>query len=170
MAGKALLLENIIEQVMNDVTEGYANDNLRGQYQAFKDVLIQELKPSNFAGIYAQTIAYGMFAARLHDNTPEYFSCEEATRLIPKTNPFLRQIFNNLAGKDLDERITWVVDDLATVFQATNLQKIMKMYVEDELHHDPMIHFYENFLITTYNIQNGKRSFTELYLPSGYYL
>lgn len=146
MAGKARLLENIIEQAMNDDTESYANRNLHGQYQAFKDVLIQELKPEDFADIYAQTIAYGMFAARLHDDTPEDFSREEAARLIPKTNPFLRQIFNNLAGNDLDERIAWVVDDLVTVFQATNLQEIMKAYGEDKRHHDPMIHFYEDFL------------------------
>ena len=146
MAGKARLLENIIEQAMNDDTESYANENLRGQYQAFKDVLIQELKPTDFADIYAQTIAYGMFAARLHDDTPEDFSREEAARLIPKTNPFLRQIFNNLAGNDLDERIAWVVDDLVTVFQATDIQKIMKTYGQDKRHHDPMIHFYEDFL------------------------
>lgn len=146
MAGKARLLENIIEQAMNDDTESYANDNLRGQYQAFKDVLIQELKPSDFADIYAQTIAYGMFAARLHDETPENFSREEAAKLIPKTNPFLRQIFNNLAGNDLDERIAWVVDDLVTVFLASDLKKIMKAYGEDKRHHDPMIHFYEDFL------------------------
>ena len=146
MAGKARLLENIIEQAMNDDSDSYANENLRGQYLAFKDVLIQELKPEDFADIYAQTIAYGMFAARLHDDTPEDFSREEAARLIPKTNPFLRQIFNNLAGNDLDERIAWVVDDLVTVFQATNLQKIMASYSRDKLHHDPMIHFYEDFL------------------------
>ena len=146
MAGKARLMENIIEQAMNDDSDSYANENLRGQYLAFKDVLIQELKPEDFADIYAQTIAYGMFAARLHDDTPEDFSREEAARLIPKTNPFLRQIFNNLAGNDLDERIAWVVDDLVTVFQATNLQKIMASYSRDKLHHDPMIHFYEDFL------------------------
>ena len=146
MAGKARLLENIIEQAMNDDTESYANKNLHGQYHAFKDVLIQELKPEDFADIYAQTIAYGMFAARLHDDTPEDFSREEAARLIPKTNPFLRQIFNNLAGNDLDERIAWVVDDLVTVFQATDLKKIMASYVRDKQHHDPMIHFYEDFL------------------------
>ena len=146
MAGKARLLENIIEQAMNDETESYANENLQGQYQAFKDVLIQELKKEDFADIYAQTIAYGMFAARLHDETPEDFSREEAARLIPKTNPFLRQIFNNLAGNDLDDRIAWVVDDLVTVFQATNIEKIMKTYGQDKLHHDPMIHFYEDFL------------------------
>ncbi len=146
MAGKARLLENIILQAMNDDSDSYANKNLQGQYQAFKDVLIQELKPVDFADIYAQTIAYGMFAARLHDETPENFSREEAARLIPKTNPFLRQIFNNLAGNDLDERIAWVVDDLVTVFQATNLKKIMVSYSRDKLHNDPMIHFYEDFL------------------------
>ena len=146
MAGKARLLANIIETAMNEDTDSYENDNLHGQYQAFKDVLIQELKISDFADIYAQTIAYGMFAARLHDDTPENFSREEASRLIPKTNPFLRQIFNNLAGNDLDDRITWVVDDLVTVFRATNLQKIMKSYSSGKRHHDPMIHFYEDFL------------------------
>ena len=105
MAGKARLLANIIETAMNEERSSYENDNLHGQYNAFKEVLIQELKISDFADIYAQTIAYGMFAARLHDDTPEDFSREEAARLIPKTNPFLRQIFNNIAGNDLDERI-----------------------------------------------------------------
>lgn len=146
MAGKARLLANIIETAMNDEAQTIENDNLQGQYQAFKDVLIQELKKEDFADIYAQTIAYGMFAARLHDDTPEDFSREEAARLIPKTNPFLRNIFNNLAGNDLDERIAWVVDDLATVFLATDLKKIMKSYSTNKQHHDPMIHFYEDFL------------------------
>ena len=146
MAGKARLLANIIETAMNDDTQSYENDNLQGQYTAFKDILIHDLKKEDFADIYAQTIAYGMFAARLHDDTPEDFSREEAARLIPKTNPFLRQIFNNLAGNDLDDRITWVVDDLVTVFQVTDLQKIMKSYSSNKQHHDPMIHFYEDFL------------------------
>ena len=87
-----------------------------------------------------------MFAARLHDETPQDFSREEAARLIPKTNPFLRQIFNNLAGNDLDERIAWVVDDLVTVFRVTNIEKVMKNYKKNRRHHDPMIHFYEDFL------------------------
>ena len=146
MAGKARLLANIIETAMNDETQSYDNDNLQAQYKAFKEILIQELKKSDFADIYAQTIAYGMFAARLHDDTPEDFSREEAARLIPKTNPFLRKIFNNLAGNDLDERIAWVVDDLVTVFKATDLKKLMANYSKDKRHHDPMIHFYEDFL------------------------
>ncbi|MBR4925911.1 MAG: DNA methyltransferase [Prevotella sp.] len=146
MAGKARLLANIISMALNDETHSDANDNLYNQYLTFKEFLIQELELDDFADIYAQTIAYGMFAARLHDDTPEDFSREEAGRLIPKTNPFLRNLFNNVAGNELDERIAWVVDDLVTVFQATNLQKIMESYSRDKLHHDPMIHFYEDFL------------------------
>ncbi len=146
MAGKARLLENIIEQALNDEAYSEANDNLQAQYQSFCDFLIKELTKQDFADIYAQTIAYGMFAARLHDPTPEDFSREEAGRLIPKTNPFLRNLFNNVAGNELDDRIAWVVDDLVTVFQATDLKTLMASYVRDKRHHDPMIHFYEDFL------------------------
>ena len=146
MAGKARLLENIIEQALNDDTYSEANDTLQAQYESFRDFLIQELTRQDFADIYAQTIAYGMFAARLHDPTPEDFSREEAGRLIPKTNPFLRNLFNNVAGNELDDRIAWVVDDLVTVFQATDLKTLMATYVQDKRHHDPMIHFYEDFL------------------------
>lgn len=146
MAGKARLLENIIEQALNDDTYSEANDTLQAQYESFRDFLIQELTRQDFADIYAQTIAYGMFAARLHDPTPEDFSREEAGRLIPKTNPFLRNLFNNVAGNELDDRIAWVVDDLVTVFAATDLKNIMDTYVRDKRHHDPMIHFYEDFL------------------------
>jgi len=34
-----------------------------------------------------------MFAARLHDPTPDTFSRQEAASLIPKSNPFLRKLF-----------------------------------------------------------------------------
>lgn len=155
MASKARLLANIIEKALDDDVQSYDNDNLQGQYSAFKNVLIQDLTQKDFADIYAQTIAYGMFAARLHDKTPQDFSREEAAYLIPKTNPFLRQIFNNLAGSDLDGRIAWVVDDLVTVFRVTNIERIMKNYKSSRRHHDPMIHFYEDFL-TEYNPKQRK--------------
>ena len=146
MAGKARLLSNIIETAMSDNAQTYDNDNLRGQYNAFKDVLIHDLEQAEFADIYAQTIAYGMFAARLHDDTDESFSRQKAASLIPKSNPFLRQFFNHLAGNDLDERIVWVVDDLVALFAATDIHRVMTSYGRNKRHHDPMIHFYEDFL------------------------
>ena len=44
-----------------------------------------------------------MFAARYHDPTLQNFSREEAARLIPQSNPFLRQLFRTVAGYDLDD-------------------------------------------------------------------
>ncbi len=145
MASKAKLLAETITRVL-DRQDDYTSLQLKGQYEAFKRVLLHDITHESFADIYAQTIAYGMFAARIHDKTPENFSRQEAATLIPKTNPFLRQIFQSIAGYDLDERIAWIVDDLALSFAATDMPKILKGYGGNNRHSDPMIHFYEDFL------------------------
>lgn len=151
MAAKARLLAEVIRGVFKEEEKAKVTDSqLQGQLEAFRDILIHDLTENEFADIYAQTIAYGMFAARLHDTTPENFSRQEAAELIPKTNPFLRNIFQQIAGYDLDERIVWIVDDLAQTFQATNMTRVMKNYSKNALHNDPMIHFYEDFL-SAYN-------------------
>lgn len=144
MAGKARLLANVIEEVL--VKDNDEDSNLKGQMDAFKDILIHNISPKEFADVYAQTITYGMFAARLHDPTPDTFSRGEAAMLIPKTNPFLRQLFQYVAGYDLDERISWIVDDLAETFRAMDMSKIMSGFGKRTVQNDPMIHFYENFL------------------------
>lgn len=154
MAAKARILASTINNAFRIAeSEGEqedANRQLQGQLKAFRSVLINDLTTEGFADIYAQTVAYGMFAARLHDNTPNDFSRQEAANLIPKTNPFLRNIFQQIAGYDLDERIAWVVDDLVNIFLATDVQNVMKNYKKKGQHHDPMIHFYEDFL-SAYN-------------------
>lgn len=150
MAAKARILASTINNAFclaeEDSKSAEKNKQLQGQLDAFRKVLINDLTPQGFADIYAQTVAYGMFAARLHDNTPDTFSRQEAANLIPKTNPFLRNIFQQIAGYDLDERIAWIVDDLINVFLATDVQKVMKNYSQKGIHRDPMIHFYEDFL------------------------
>ncbi|MBQ6612667.1 MAG: N-6 DNA methylase, partial [Alistipes sp.] len=66
--------------------------------------------------------------------------------LIPRTNPFLRQMFQYIAGYDLDERVAWIVDDLAEAFRASDINKVMAGYGKRTRQQDPMIHFYEDFL------------------------
>ena len=144
MAGKARLLADVIRQSLTqDIDE---QSDIYGQMCAFKEVLMHDITPESFADIYAQTIAYGMFAARLHDKTPDTFSRQEAASLIPRTNPFLRQMFQYIAGYDLDERVAWIVDDLAEAFRASDINKVMAGYGKRTRQQDPMIHFYEDFL------------------------
>lgn len=153
MAGKARMLANIIENAIladeaentNTVHEA-ANNTLREQMEAFKQVLIHDIQAKEFADIYAQTIAYGMFAARLHDPTLDDFSRQEAAELIPKSNPFLRKLFQYIAGYDLDDRIKWIVDALADIFRATDVAALLKNFGKATQQNDPMIHFYETFL------------------------
>lgn len=149
MAAKARLLKTSIQEAFSADNANDAdtqNNELRGYYDAFRTVLIHDLSTDAFADIYAQTIVYGMFAARLHDPTPETFSRQEAAELIPKSNPFLRKVFQQIAGYDLDTRIAWIVDDLVGTFRAANVAEIMDEYQKNKLHSDPLIHFYEDFL------------------------
>ncbi len=146
MAGKARMLSQVIEKALNSDEENQEDSTLKQQMSAFKKILIHDIQAKEFADIYAQTIAYGMFAARLHDPTLDTFSRQEVAELIPKSNPFLRKLFQYIAGYDLDSRIVWIVDSLADIFRATNVAKLLKDFGKTTQKNDPIIHFYETFL------------------------
>lgn len=146
MAGKARLLSDIIEKSLNSDEVNHENSTLKDQLLAFQHILIHDITAKSFADVYAQTIAYGMFAARLHDPTLENFSRQEAAELIPRSNPFLRRLFGYIAGPDIDDRIRWVVDDLVEIFLACNVEEMLQDYGKSTRKEDPIVHFYEDFL------------------------
>jgi len=153
MAGKAVLIKDILFNSLKEDKD--KRTELMDQYGAFKEHLIHDITAEDFADMYAETIAYGMFAARLHDQTLPTFSRQEALQLLPKSNPFLRNLFGYIAGPNLDERISWIIDDLAKVFQATNVRSIMKGFGTTTQRNDPFLHFYETFL-AAYNPKKRK--------------
>lgn len=146
MAGKARLLEDVIQKAIQSNEESEENNSLKEQMQIFKQNIIHDITPQSFADIYAQTIAYGMFTARLHDKTLQNFSRQEAQYLIPKSNPFLRGLFNYIGGADCDDRLVWIIDSLAEVFLATNIEELFVDYGSKSGMNDPILHFYETFL------------------------
>ncbi len=146
MADKAKILAYIIKNALEEDLAKEVETDLTNQLKAFKDILIHDIDAKAFADIYAQTIAYGMFAARLHDPTLPTFSRQEAAELIPKTNPFLRKLFQFIATYDLDTRIDWIVDALADLFRAADIGSILKNFGRSTQTHDPIMHFYETFL------------------------
>ncbi|POY39623.1 DNA methyltransferase [Flavobacterium alvei] len=146
MAGKAKLMADVIEKSLtNDDQEG-KRSQIKSQMLSFQQMLIHDIDNKAFADIYAQTIAYGMFAARYHDPTLPTFSRMEAAELIPKSNPFLRKLFQDIAGFDLDIRLTWMVDELVNIFLASDVATIMKNFGRSTKQEDPVVHFYETFL------------------------
>ena len=141
MAGKARLLSDVIEKALTSDETHNEDSTLKEQMTAFKSILIHDITPKGFADVYAQTIAYGMFAARLHDPTLDTFSRQEAAELVPKSNPFLRKLFGYIAGPDIDDRIKWIVENLTEIFLACNVEEILKNYGKTTKMEDPIIHF-----------------------------
>ena len=143
MAGKARLIADVIKGALKEQSD---NKSLYEQLESFRKILIRTMTEQEFADIYAQTVAYGMFVARLHDKTLHDFTRQEAATLIPKTVPFLRKMFDYIAGNDIDERIVWSVDSLASIFSYTDVSDILKDFGRKTKTTDPIIHFYETFL------------------------
>jgi len=141
LSKKARFLAFTIENTLKNE----AGSKLASQWRDFQKVLKYNLDAKEFSDMYAQTIAYGMFAAKLNDKRPnEPFTRQKAGTLIPVSNSFLRRFFQYLAGYDLDESISWIVDDVANVFDHTNAEEIKSEF--RKAGGDPFIHFYETFL------------------------
>lgn len=143
MARQAHLIRNIIVNAFRNEPE---SGGLHTQLAAFRDNLIPDLSAEYFADMYAQTIAYGLFAARCSNPEEKSFTRQNAAYLLPKTNPFLRKLFNAIAGPDLDDRVAWLVDDLAQVLAQADIEAILKDFGKHAAKEDPVVHFYETFL------------------------
>jgi predicted helicase len=145
MAKKAQMMRYVFMQTLSQVEN--ENDNtLFQQFNAFKRILIHDLTHEQFADVYAQTITYGLFTARMYDKTPETFSRGEARDLIPRSNPFLRQLFDYIAGANLDNRVVWIVDSLCDLLRLCARDDILRDFTFKDGGQDPIIHFYEHFL------------------------
>jgi len=153
MAGKAAIIKDVINNVLTDDVD--MKSAIAGQYKAFKADLLPDLRPSEFADIYAETITYGLFAARLHDPNLNTFSRAEALELLPRSNPFLRSLFAYIAGPTLEDRIRWIIDDLAAILRTSDPALLFKDFGKFTARNDPFVHFYEDFL-KEYNPQKRK--------------
>ena len=117
---------------------------LTGFYESFQKYLIGHLEKDQFADLYAQTVTYGLFAARTRADGE--FSRRLAYDLIPHTIGILRELFQFVSLGDLPEELEWIVDDIAHCLAVTDAGGILDKYYKDGKGSDPIVHFYETFL------------------------
>ena len=115
-------------------------------YQAFKKFLIPSLNPETFADLYAQTIAYGLFAARTRIPANEPFTRRSAFDHIPHTVGILQELFRYISLEDPSDQMKVTIDDIASVLNASDINSILDQYYKQGKGEDPIIHFYETFL------------------------
>ena len=157
MAGMAKLIRDATIGVLK--APG-ASSQLPDQLEAFRQVLLPDLSEDDFADMYAQTIAYGLFAARCYMSSVASsatgspatgvaspgFTRFSASQSIPPTNPFLQDLFYHITGPSLDDRIAWIVDDLANFLGRADMSNVMEDFAKRTGREDPVVHFYETFL------------------------
>lgn len=119
---------------------------LHNWLSAFRETLIPDLKETEFADMFAQTLAYGLFAARIHAPAKREFTREMAAFRLPKTNPFLRKLFAEIAGVDMPDTIAWAVEDLVNLLRHADMSEILRDFGKGKGKEDPVVHFYETFL------------------------
>ncbi len=155
MGGKAQRIRDNVMEMLTSKSDNYTHlGDLIKMRDVVKEYLVSSLDDESFADMYAQTLVYGLFAARYNDPTQKDFSRTEARELVPKTNPFLRSFFDHIAGTSFPERLRFIVDELCEVFTHANVHELMHEYFtqgklngEAYTSPDPVIHFYEDFLL-----------------------
>ncbi len=127
---------------------------LRQLHKAFKEALIHDLKPDDFADMYAQTIAYGLLSARISRQSGG-LTTDDAAMMAPQTSPFLKEMlgtFLEAGGRkstgggnrlDFDELGVSAVIDL---LRAADMEAVLEDFGKANPDEDPVIHFYELFL------------------------
>ena len=142
MASRARLLRDSTKGVVEDeASKGRVFPLLR----RYRELLVSDLSRDDFADMYAQTATYGLFAAwQRHPTGTEAFTRQSA--VFTQMTPFLQEALGQVAGPRTQDRLVWIIDDLAKLLDRTNREAIMRGFGRGPGQDDPMIHFYEDFL------------------------
>jgi predicted helicase len=127
----------------------------------FQELLLPDLDNHNFADMYAQTIAYGLFTARIghfektDSLTPNpsprvegsnVFNRKNASNYITNKIPFLQGLFKTVIETDIIAKINWSIDNLVELLAKVDMSNILENFGQKTRREDPVIHFYETFL------------------------
>ncbi len=143
LAKRTRFLRDVVHQELAREQQS-GNGHLLGFYEAFQKFLIGSLSPDEFADLYAQTITYGLFAARTR--AMNGFSRVAAFQHIPSTIGILRDLFQFISLGKLPEEMVWIVDDIVQVLAAADVSGMMSQFYRQGRGEDPIVHFYETFL------------------------
>ena len=142
LAKRTRLLRDVIGEQFQQ--ERKNPGKLFGFFEAFQTYLIGSLTPTEFADLFAQTITYGLFAARTRAGNG--FNRRAAFDNIPHTIGVLRDLFRFISLDELPDSLAWCVDDLAEVLAVADAPGILDRYYHEGKGSDPIVHFYETFL------------------------
>ena len=149
-SGLAIMLADktkFSRDILKEVLERRDRDSipLESFYAAFRETLIGSLTEDKFVDLYAQTITYGLFAAKIMAGKKRITKAN-AWEFIPGNVPLLSQIFHTFVGPDTPEAMNWIIEDILNVLNKTDIEAITRAKAATFGTRDPIVHFYDTFL------------------------
>ena len=131
-------------QIQNALAD--ENSNTQRMFTAFQKTLLPTLTPDSFADMYAQTLSYGLFAARCTLPNATNFSRHTAASMLPDSNPFLKNLFYHVAAPSLEANVKYILENIEKLLQNVPTEMLRTAFATKNPLEDPVIHFYETFL------------------------
>ncbi len=131
-------------QIQNALT--VTNSNTKRMFTAFQKTLLPTLTHDSFADMYAQTLSYGLLAARCTLSHATDFSRHTAASILPDSNPFLKELFYHVAAPSLETNINYILENIETLLQNVPTDMLHSAFTTNNPLEDPVVHFYETFL------------------------
>jgi predicted helicase len=141
------LAQKIRELTITTFANGTTSDTMRELFDLFKQALNSDVTAPQFADIFAQTLSYGLFAARFNHTGPARFQRQHASSAIPNTDPFLQNLFATISGPELNnEPFIYHVDELVDLLAETDVDAVLAGSNQHASQKDPLSCLYEQFL------------------------
>jgi predicted helicase len=165
----AQMLAEEMARIARDIREAvnlvYSLEHVGGPmhqlHLSLKMDLISDLSEDDFADMYAQTVTYGLFAARATRSGE--FHQADASALIAHTNPFLHELLEQMMNQQSLDLDGLGVTELTDLLVKVNMEAILRDFGRQKHGEDPVIHFYETFMRAYDPKQKTKRG--EFYTP-----
>lgn len=163
LATRSQLLRDFLDQELVAQSRTKSGGVLMGLYTAFKQQVSHEITLTEFADAFAQTLAYGLFLAKLNAKPGDTITLLNAKQFVPASFGLIQELVGFLDRLDGYADIRWVVEEVLSIINNLDLAAIHEDLAfrnrkarrgtdtrSDEewrlFSRDPFIYFYEDYL------------------------
>ncbi len=166
LAVRSRLLRDFLTEELERQEKEDEGGKLLGLFRAFKEQVSHELTIKDFADAFAQTLAYGLFLAKLNVKKDVTLTLSNADEHVPGGFSLIRELVGFLKELDREEYrdIKWVVEEVLSIVNWLDVDAVredlsfkkrraysrgVRARSEEEwrlFSKDPFVYFYEDYL------------------------
>ena len=149
----AKLMADYTKSIRYSITEALKSEKKVGKLTqiklSFQNLFLLDLNNDKFADMYAETIAYSLFMARVGNaksSGKDLFSRKMASHFIRNAIPLIQGLFDSIITTDVVSQIQWSIDSLVDFFIQVDMESIVESFSKEIKNQDPIVNFYNSFV------------------------